>query len=99
MGLFGSKPIFSHKTDEQLWYEISENLSELSRRDEVDYRVRATRDSVKKKLEELDRTKEQLAERFSSAYRVTTWVEQHNRQQRIQQPTKHSLHNDRLEFD
>ena len=54
MGLFGSKPIFSHKTDEQLWYEISENLSELSRRDEVDYRVRATRDSVKKKLEELD---------------------------------------------
>ena len=54
MGLFGSKPIFSHKTDEQLWYEISENLTELSRRDKVDYRVRATRDSVKKKLEELD---------------------------------------------
>ena len=42
------------KTDEQLWYEISENLTELSRRDEVNYRVRATRDSVKKKLEELD---------------------------------------------
>ena len=54
MGLFGSKPVFSMKTDEQLWYEISENLSELSRRDEVDYRVRATRDSVKKKLEELN---------------------------------------------
>ena len=54
MGLFGSKPAFSMKTDEQLWYEISENLTELSRRDKVDYRVRATRDSVKKKLEELD---------------------------------------------
>ena len=54
MGLFGSKPVFSMKTDEQLWYEISENLSELSRRDKVDYRVRATRDSVKQKLEELN---------------------------------------------
>ena len=54
MGLFGSKPVFSHKTDEQLWYEITETRSELSRRDKVDYRVRATRDSVKKKLQELD---------------------------------------------
>ena len=26
MGIFGSKPVFSMKTDEQLWYEISENL-------------------------------------------------------------------------
>ena len=54
MGLFGSKPVFSMKTDEQLWYEISENLTELSRRDKVDYRVRATRDSVKKKLQALN---------------------------------------------
>ena len=54
MGLFGSKPVFSHKTDEQLWYEISENLTELSRRDELNYRVRATRDSVKEKLQKLD---------------------------------------------
>jgi|TARA_B100001250_G_scaffold330926_1_gene295906 hypothetical protein len=54
MGLFGSKPVFSHKTDEQLWYEISENLSELSRRDEVNYRVSATRDSVKAKLKQLN---------------------------------------------
>ena len=56
MGLFGSKPTttFRMKTDEQLWYEISENLTELSRRDAVDYRVRATRDSVKKKLEDLN---------------------------------------------
>ena len=54
MGLFGSKPVFSMKTDEQLWYEISENLSELSRRDKVAYRVRATRHTVKKKLQGLD---------------------------------------------
>ena len=54
MGLFGSKPVFSMKTDEQLWYEISENLNELSRRDKVDYQVRATRDSVKQKLQELN---------------------------------------------
>ena len=54
MGLFGSKPVFSMKPDEQLWYEISENLNELSRRDKVDYRVRATRDSVKQKLQELN---------------------------------------------
>ena len=50
MGVFGSKPVFSMKTDEQLWYEISENLTELSRRDAVNYRVSATRDSVKQKL-------------------------------------------------
>ena len=55
MGVFNSKhPDFSMKTDEQLWYEISENLSELSRRDKVDYRVRATRDSVKEKLQKLN---------------------------------------------
>ena len=53
MGLFGSKPVYSHKTDEQLWYEISENLTELSRRDEVNYKVRATRESVKQKLASL----------------------------------------------
>ena len=41
------------KTDDQLWYEISENLSELARRDKVDYRVRASKDSVKKKLKVL----------------------------------------------
>ena len=54
MGVFGSKQAFSMKTDEQLWYEISENLTELSRRDEVNYRVRATRDSVKEKLQKLN---------------------------------------------
>tara|TARA_R100000008_G_C3423179_1_gene85895 strand:+ start:324 stop:494 length:171 start_codon:yes stop_codon:yes gene_type:complete len=54
MGVFGSKPHFSNKTDEQLWYEIAENLDELSRRDKVNYRATATRDSVKKKLQFLD---------------------------------------------
>ena len=55
MGVFGSKhPDFSLKTDEQLWYEIAENLTELKNRDSVDYRVTASRDSVKKKLEELN---------------------------------------------
>jgi len=55
MGVFGSKhPDFSLKTDEQLWYEIAENLTELKNRDSVEYRVTASRDSVKKKLEELD---------------------------------------------
>ena len=41
------------KTDDQLWYEISENLTELSRRDEVNYRVRASKESVIKKLRSL----------------------------------------------
>ena len=54
MGVFGSKPHFSNKTDEQLWYEIAENLDELSRRDKVHYRATATRDSVKNKLQFLD---------------------------------------------
>ena len=53
MGVFGSKPQFSMKTDDQLWYEISENLTELSRRDEVNYRVRASKESVIKKLRSL----------------------------------------------
>ena len=53
MGLFGSKPVYSHKTDEQLWYEISENLTELSRRDNVSYRIKATPESVENKLKSL----------------------------------------------
>ena len=54
MAPFGSKPGFSNKTDEQLWYEISENLSELSRRDAVQYRVRASKESVLEKLKALE---------------------------------------------
>ena len=37
-----------------LWDEIAASLSELSRRDRVDYRVRATEGSVNKKIEELN---------------------------------------------
>ena len=51
---FGSKPGFSNKTDEQLWYEISENLTELGKRDAVQYQVRASKESVLEKLEELN---------------------------------------------
>ena len=54
MAPFGSKPGFSNKTDEQLWYEISENLSELSRTDAVQYRVRASKESVLEKLKALE---------------------------------------------
>ena len=54
MGVFNSKhPDFSMKTDEQLWYEISENLTELSKRDEVNYKVGATKETVKEKLVQL----------------------------------------------
>ena len=59
MGVFNSKhPDFSMKTDEQLWYEISENLTELSRRDKVNYRVRASKESVIEKLKALGLTSE-----------------------------------------
>ena len=54
MSPFGSKPGFTNKTDEQLWYEISENLSELSRRDAVHYRVRASKESVLTKFKQLE---------------------------------------------
>ena len=54
MGVFGSKQAFSMKTDEQLSYEISENLDELSRREKVNFRVRATPESVKEKLQLLN---------------------------------------------
>jgi hypothetical protein len=37
-----------------LWDEIAASLSILSRRDNVDYRVRATEESVNKKIEELN---------------------------------------------
>ena len=55
MGVFGSKhPDFSMKTDDQLWYEISENLSELSRIEKVQFKVSADQETVKKKLKELN---------------------------------------------
>ena len=54
MMVFGSKQAFSMKTDEQLWYEISENLDELSRREKVQFKVSADQETVKKKLKELN---------------------------------------------
>ena len=55
MGVFGSNhPDFSLKTDEQLWYEISENLTELKKREEMNYRITATRKSVKEMLTKFD---------------------------------------------
>ena len=53
MVVFGSNPQLRMKTDEQLWFEISENLDELSRRDKVNYRVRASKESVQEKLRAL----------------------------------------------
>ena len=44
---------FYMKTDEQLWYEVSENLSELSRRDKFKFKVTATPESLKDKLKKL----------------------------------------------
>ena len=43
-----------HRASSELWDLSSEILTELSRRDQVDYRVRATRDSVKEKLQKLN---------------------------------------------
>ena len=53
MGVFGSRQEFSSKTDEQLWYEISENLSELSRRQAVDVKITANAEMVEDKLKKL----------------------------------------------
>ena len=58
MSPFGSKPGFTNKTDEQLWYEISENLTELSRRDKVNYSGRASKESIIEKLKTLGLTSE-----------------------------------------
>ena len=51
---FGSRPGFSNKTDEQLWYEIAENLTELGRRDAVQYQVTGSKESVLEKLKQLE---------------------------------------------
>jgi len=39
---------------EELWDLSAEILTELSRRDGVDYRIKATPESVQRKLEEID---------------------------------------------
>ena len=43
--------IIYHSTTDDLWDLTAEVLTELSRRDNVEYRVSATRDSVKTKIE------------------------------------------------
>ena len=43
----------NNKNNEDLWYQISENLTELSRRDGIKYRVNVTSDSLARKLEKL----------------------------------------------
>jgi hypothetical protein len=44
---------YNHRHSSELWDISAEILTELSRRDEVQYRVKATPESVKKKLEAL----------------------------------------------
>lgn len=44
---------YNHRHSSELWDITAEILTELSRRDEVDYRVKATSESVKTKLESL----------------------------------------------
>jgi hypothetical protein len=43
------------KDDNTLWMEVAQNLSELSHRDKVQYRVAATPESVQKKLDYLNK--------------------------------------------
>ena len=44
---------YNHRHTTELWDIASEILSELSRRDEVTYQVKATPESVKTKIESL----------------------------------------------
>jgi len=44
---------YNHRHSSELWDITAEILTELSRRDDVDYRVKATKESVKKKIESL----------------------------------------------
>jgi len=44
---------YNHRHTSELWDIAAEILSELSRRDEVKYQVRATPESVRAKLESL----------------------------------------------
>ena len=43
------------KDNNTLWMEVAQNLSELSHRDKVKYRVAATSESVQKKLDYLNK--------------------------------------------
>jgi hypothetical protein len=44
---------YNHRHSSELWDITAEILTELSRRDEVQYRVKATEESVKRKLEKV----------------------------------------------
>jgi hypothetical protein len=44
---------YNHRHSSELWDITAEILTELSRRDEVRYRVKATPESVKRKLDAL----------------------------------------------
>ena len=44
---------YNHRHSSELWDITAKILTELSRRDGVDYRVKATADSVKQKMEAL----------------------------------------------
>lgn len=44
---------YNHRHSSELWDITAEILTELSKRDEVKYRVKATPESVEKKLEAL----------------------------------------------
>jgi len=44
---------YNHRHSSELWNITAEILTELSRRDEVQYRIKATPESVKQKLEAL----------------------------------------------
>jgi len=44
---------YNHRHSSELWDITAEILTELSRRDEVDYRVKATSESVDKKIKSL----------------------------------------------
>ena len=44
---------YNHRHSSELWDISAEILTELSRRDEVQYRVKATEESVKRKLEKV----------------------------------------------
>ena len=44
---------YNHRHSSELWDITAEILTELSRRDEVQYRVKATEESVKRKLKEV----------------------------------------------
>ena len=44
---------YNHRHSSELWNITAEILTELSRRDKVNYRVKATSESIKQKLETL----------------------------------------------